>query len=124
MQFDYSIQWSLGKEGEVIDTIVFRYIDQSSSGYFCCCRGSVSVAFQKFQKLLELTESNAKFTFEEVSFGGYVTANCLDDKVQFCMEKETDETISVFSLRIPFSICIPVLKKLCEELESSIAKSY
>nr|WQM87074.1 hypothetical protein [Marseillevirus cajuinensis] len=120
MQFDYSVQWSLGKEGKDIDLVLFRYADESSSGYFCCCRGAVSTAFQKFRELLRLCEEKETSLFSEVSLGGYITAKYRDDKVFFCMEKEKDSAISVFSLRIPSPVCAPVLQKLCKELEKYI----
>ncbi|ALH06733.1 hypothetical protein PMV_035 [Port-miou virus] len=97
MQFNYSIQWAFGKEGKEIDLILFRCIEQNSSVCFCCCRGDVPKALQKFQELLKLVESNARSIFAEVSFGGHITANCQDESVLFHMEKETDDAISVLS---------------------------
>ncbi|AEA06891.1 hypothetical protein LAU_0035 [Lausannevirus] len=122
MQFNYSIQWAFGKEGKEIDLILFRCIEQNSSVCFCCCRGDVPKALQKFQELLKLVESNARSIFAEVSFGGHITANCQDESVLFHMEKETDDAISVFSLRIPFSVCAPVFRNLCKELSDILSK--
>nr|WRK65553.1 hypothetical protein MarFTME_508 [Marseillevirus futianmevirus] len=118
MEFNYAVQWSLGKEGKNIDLISFRYSDQISSGCFCCCRGDVSVALQKFKGLLRLAEHNSCSLFSEVSLGGNVVAKYQDGDILFHMEEETDETLSIFRLRIPSSVCVPTLQKLCKELES------